>query len=322
MKKRHVYGIGVMIIGFSACVSPKKYQLLTNRYENLSQRLVADTIRFSQKSSEWMSTKDSLSVSYSQLENRYLQLKNDSSLLAQNYRRNKSLLDDLFEKYDRLDQSYKQLSGAGSADAITMAQKEKDLLVMEQKLLAQQSKNDKLSAELQEREIKLLAFENSIRKMDKSASDFKLRLEKSVATPKDSTLTIERRAGKVILAFPEPFAFPGTTEILSAQSIEVLKKAAPIFKSQSGLIFTITLVLPQASASTWPAETPSIRRLYEIVKYASKNGVTFARIVVMPTPSDTTPSTGRAQAVSATVTRIEITAEPKLEVILQGLQNN
>jgi flagellar motor protein MotB len=326
MKNRYAAVCGVLVL-LSACVSSKKYQALSNRYENLSQRFVADTIRYAQKNSELTSLRDSVFAKYTKLENTYLQLKNDSITLSQNYRRNKALLDDLFEKYDQLDKSYKQLSSSLSSDAVTqtqnVSQKEKDLLILEQKLLAQQSKNDKLSVELQEREVRMIAFENSIRRMNKSASDVKARLEKALAISKDTTLKVEQReAGRVAVCIPRSLLFSGSSETISPQGAAILRKIAFVYKAQSGFVYTLSTVLSPVSTQLTPSEAGTFPDMYEIYKFFSKESVTFSKITVTPRYEAKAATSAKKVNENPENRLIEILSEPKLDVILQNLQSN
>lgn len=326
MKNRYAAVCGVLVL-LSACVSSKKYQALSNRYENLSQRFVADTIRYAQKNSELTSLRDSVFAKYTKLENTYLQLKNDSITLSQNYRRNKALLDDLFEKYDQLDKSYKQLSSSLSSDAVTqtqnVSQKEKDLLILEQKLLAQQSKNDKLSVELQEREVRMIAFENSIRKMNKSATDVKARLEKALAISKDTTLKVEQReAGRVAVRIPRSLLFSGNAETISPQGAAILRKIAFVYKAQSGFVYTLSTVFSPVSTQLTPSEAGTFPDMYEIYKFFSKEGVTFSKITITPRYETKVATSVKKVSENSETRLIEILSEPKLDVILQNLQSN
>jgi len=314
-----------MVLLLTSCVSTKKYQSLSSRYDERSRQAVSDSARFEEIIAQVIRARDSLAGRYTLLEDKYLQLKNDSLTLAQNYRRNKGLLDDLFEKYDQLDKSYRQLAGNLSSETVNLtqniSQKEKELLVLEQKLLAQQAKNDKLTMELQEREVRMLAFENSIRKMDKSAADLKTRLEKSLAGNKDSTLKIEARAGKVYVSFPETLLYTGTST-LSAKGGELLKKIAASLKSHPDLTVGVATILPPVPGDMSVAANAATPRMYEIVKFLSKEGVTSSRIVVSIKQAASSEGGNKKARKDAVIPGIEVVLEPKLDSILQSLQSN
>ncbi len=309
-----------VVLLLSACVSSKKYQALTNRYTNLSQRFAADTIRLSQKNEEARNSHDSLKSRYTQLENNYLQLKNDSIILSQTYRRNKALLDELFEKYDKLDKSYKQLSGSISSDALNLtqdvSQKQKELLILEQKLLAQQSQNDRLNMELQEREARLIAFENSIQKMNKTASDLKSRIEKAQVSTPDSIIKIEQRAGRVVIGISEAAMFTQNPVAISIQGSALLKKIASVFKNHSGFNYIIN--------TTSPSQQDPFSSVFssEIFKFFLKEGVTLNKITISTQNESKAVNNTRKSTEKPILRSIEIIADPKLDGILQSLQYN
>ncbi|MDJ1479404.1 hypothetical protein QNI16_02840 [Cytophagaceae bacterium YF14B1] len=307
-----------------SCVSAKKYETLNNRYEYIVRTRVADTTRLSMESERHIQERDSIAIKYNRQVNAYLQLKNDSTTLAQNYYKNKKMLDDLFEKYDQLDKSYKQLSASLSSEDVSIAQnvsqKEKDLLIQEQKVLAQQANNDKLAASLQEREIKMLAFESSMRKMEKSVGDLKKKLEKSVLSSKDTAVTIEQRMTKLAIVFPESYGFASNTTNLSPQGVDLLKKIASILKIQPEYTITPTSLLIQSGGKDMVGEELSKSRIWYVAETLKKEGVTFSRISVSIKYQTAFAEQTKKTEKQPRTPLIEISIQPKLDSVFQMLQ--
>jgi|GEM_PF-3945553 len=316
----------LLLLLLSACVSTKKYQALHTRYTVQVQQAAADSLRFAQLSTRLAGSNDSITAKYQLLESQYLQLKTDSLMLAQNYRRNKNLLDDLFEKYEQLDKSYRQLSGNVSSDAViltqTISQKEKDLLVLEQKLLAQQARNDKLTLELQEREVRMLAFENSIRKMDKNAADLKRRVEQALLSIKDSTIKIEQRVGKVYISFPETLAYPGPTDEVAPRGLELIRKVAATVRTQPDITLTVVVVPAGSERTNSPEETTGIPRMYDIVKRFVKEGVTSNRVIASLRKEPPGSTAAKKKQNSGLINKIELIIEPKPDTGFQRWYTN
>jgi hypothetical protein len=252
------------IFACAACVAPKKHQTLTARYDTLARRATADSTRLVAANTRLAVSLDSLVARYHGLTDQYLRLKNDSATLAQTYRRNKALLDDLFEKYEQLDRTSRLPPDTALAGMATSAQKERDLLAFEQKLLAQQARNDRQEADLQERALKVLSFEENLRRIGKNTTDLKLLLEKSVGG-KDTAVTVQSEAAEVRVSTRETFWFAGNN--LTPKAAEVLDKMATVGRTQPNVTFAVRLPFPFGAA-----------RVETFLNYMQNKGVTNDKI--------------------------------------------
>ncbi len=272
----------VSILGlWTGCVSTQKYTQLQSSYTQLSQKLTSDSIQSVQHIARLTTQKDSLANTYDRLTNLYLELKNDSVLLNRNYQRNKSLLDDLFEKYDRLDKAYKQVTDSIGTETATKAQdlsqKEKDLQILEQKLLAQQAQNEKTMIQLHEREIPIEAAERKRQKMKNMLTDWKNQLVKAGFPPSDSVFQLMNEKEGLILRIPESALLD--TNLIQLTSIGKirLKPIASLVKNSP----EVRLVCMLTTSSTTSRQTQthnSFRKIEKIAEFLKKEGVTLDKV--------------------------------------------
>ena len=287
----------------AACVAPKKYQALTARYDTLARRATADSTQLATGNARLAVSLDSLATRYNSLTDQHLRLKNDSATLAQTYRRNKALLDDLFEKYDRLAQTRQAPADSTPTGVATSAQRERDLLAFEQKLLAQQARNDRQEAALQERAMKVLSFEENLRRIEKNTADLRFLLEKSIGG-KDTGVAVQSEAAEVRVSARETFWFAGKN--LTTKAMEMLDKMAAASRTQPDVDFVIRSASPS-----------DIARSEKICDYLRNKNVTKSRIFFGFVDTLTTSPAAEQSVVNKT-SRMEITAKFSTNVFISS----
>ncbi|QHT72150.1 OmpA family protein [Rhodocytophaga rosea] len=258
-------------------------------------------------------------------------LKADSARMGELYRRNKTLLDDLFDKYDRLDKTYNQLLSNSAAEAGTLSknlsEKEKQLLAMEQNLLANKAQVDKLSADLQSREQRVKELEKILEDKDKAVNDLKNSVSNALLSFKDSDLTVDIRNGKVYVSLSEKLLFKSGSYAVDPKGAEALKKVANVLKTQPDISVMVeghTDDVPIAKGSggmddNWDL---SVLRATSIVNILAKEGVNPTKLTAAGRGEFVPIATGKTPEIRQKNRRTEIILTPKLDELFKILEAN
>lgn len=171
-------------------------------------------------------------------------LKRDSTQSGSLYRRSKELLDDVFDKYDRLNKSYNTLLANSSTEEKEsdqeISQKEKQILDLSRELEEMKVQINKAQAELdsKKRETEKLNLvvgqkDEAIREMqtqiisrEKLISEFKARMDAAVKDLNDADLMVTQKNGRVHVNIPNRSLFGAGEFSLQEAGKEALKKVA------------------------------------------------------------------------------------------------
>lgn len=312
---------------FSSCVTARKYDAMALRATQAEEAKAA----CDEKMALLEEDRKKLDAQVRELTDEGNKLKADSTRVGELYRRNKVLLDDLFDKYDRLDKSYNQLLSNSAAEAGTLSknlsEKEKQLLAMEQNLMANKSQVDKLSADLQSREQRVKELEKILEDKDKAVNDLKNRVSNALLSFKDSDLTVDIRNGKVYVSLSEKLLFKSGSYAVDPKGAEALKKVANVLKTQPEINVMVeghTDDVPIAKGNgcvddNWDL---SVLRATSIVNILSTEGVTPTKLVAAGRGEFLPIATGKTPEIRQKNRRTEIILTPKLDELFQILEAN
>jgi chemotaxis protein MotB len=319
----------VLVVGqlLTSCVSARKHDRLLAQYN----RLAADSARFTRERKGFEQDRAQLQAQIDKLTEESNKLKADSSEVGKLYRRNKALLDDLFEKYERLDKSYNQLLSNSSVEAgrlsSTLSEKEKQLMTMEQNLMASKAQVDKLNVDLQAREKRVQELEKILADKEKAVNDLRSRVSNALLGFKEGDLTVDIRNGKVYVSLAEQLLFKSGSYAVDPRGVDALKKLANVLKTQQDVNVLVeghTDDVPIAGSingvkNNWDL---SVMRATSIVDVLVKNGVNPAKLTAagrgehLPVATEKTPEARQKNR------RTEIILTPNLDELFQLLGSN
>jgi len=177
-------------------------------------------------------------------------LKLDSAQSGAMYRKNKQLLNDVFDKYDRLDKSYNSLLANSSNERgftekeiqrkeADILKKEKELSEMKAQITAAQAELDKKKEETTRLNQDVGAKDNRIKEMesqlaarDKAMMEFKSKMTAALLTLNNSNLQVSQKDGKVYVVLPNATLFnTGSYSLQPAGADAVLKVAQVLIQN-------------------------------------------------------------------------------------------
>ena len=221
-----------LVSSLSGCVTALRYKAAMDRLQASERSKTqgdADVARMTKDAKTLRTQLDSLTD-----QNR--KLIQDSTQVGQTYRRNKTVLDDLLNKYELLDKSYNQLlTNSGTEKGYlsqNLSKKEQELRDMEQNILAAKAQNDKLGSDLKSREQRVAELEKVLADKDKAVNDLKAAVNAALLSFKGSDLSVDVRNGKVYVSLSEKLLFKSGSYAVDAKGAEALKKLASVLKNQ------------------------------------------------------------------------------------------
>jgi chemotaxis protein MotB len=225
-----------------SCVSQLKYNRvseevvgLRNEREGLQKRAESLKVQLEKTSKELADLKDVNDA-----------LKRDSAQSGAMYRRNKELLDDVFDKYDRLNKSYNTLLANSSSEQKEtdqeLLQKEKDMLKMQKdfdemkaqigkaqaELDQKKQEMEKLSQAVGQKDEKIREMQTQIASREKLVSDFKAKMDAAVRELNNSDLLVSQKGSKVYVNIPNGSLFGTGESALQESGKAALKKLAQV----------------------------------------------------------------------------------------------
>ena len=311
----------------SSCVTARRYDAMALRATEAEEAKAA----CDEKMALLEEDRKKLETQVAELTKENNNLKADSARAGEVYRRNKVLLDDLFDKYDRLDKSYNQLLSNSAAEAGTLSknlsEKERELLAMEQNLMANKAQVDKLSADLQTREQRVKELEQILQDKDKAVNDLKNRVSSALLSFKDSDLTVDIRNGKVYVSLSEKLLFKSGSYAVDPKGAEALKKVANVLKTQPEINVMVeghTDDVPIAKGNgcvddNWDL---SALRATSIVNILTAEGVTPTKLIAAGRGEFMPVAVGKTPEIRQKNRRTEIILTPKLDELFQILEAN
>jgi chemotaxis protein MotB len=281
MQKSILY-IGVLLLGLSACVTPKIHNALIADQESTKLALTSSEKKALALASN-LEEKEGTIVS---LQTQISELRNDS---VQN---GKSLVI-LQNKYDELSDAYDLLTSKNSRYMADKAKETKKLLEQleeaQTELFAKEDELNKLSnsldakeqelkiaqEELEARSVRVTELETIINKKDSMVTALKQSISKALRGLEGEGLTIEQRNGKVYISLEEDLLFASGKYTVNSGGVAALNKLATAMAPQKDLEILVeghTDSIPLSGRGlvkdNWDL---SVMRATNVVKVLTKN---------------------------------------------------
>jgi len=281
MQKSILY-IGVLLLGLSACVTPKIHNALIADQEGTKLALTSSEKKALALASN-LEEKEGTIVS---LQTQISELRNDS---VQN---GKSLVI-LQNKYDELSDAYDLLTSKNSRYMADKAKETKKLLEQleeaQTELFAKEDELNELSnsldakeqelkiaqEELEARSVRVTELETIINKKDSMVTALKQSISKALRGLEGEGLTIEQRNGKVYISLEEDLLFASGKYTVNSGGVAALNKLATAMAPQKDLEILVeghTDSIPLSGRGlvkdNWDL---SVMRATNVVKVLTKN---------------------------------------------------
>jgi chemotaxis protein MotB len=230
------------LLFLQSCVSQLKYNRLSTEVSSLRN-----------ERDETMKRAESAKVDNLRLdkENKSLhdenaKLKLDSAQSGAMYRKNKQLLNDVFDKYDRLDKSYNSLLANSSNERgftekevqrkeADIAKKEKELADMKIQIAQAQAELEKkkeettrLSQDVGAKDNKIKDMEAQLAARDKSMLEVKAKMTSALLTLNNTNLQVSQKDGKVYVVLPNQTLFSTGSYVLQQAGQDAIFKVAQV----------------------------------------------------------------------------------------------
>ncbi len=229
-------------LAMTSCVSQLRYNRLNTEVSSL--RNDRDEALKKAESTKVENTR--LEKENKSLQEENAKLKLDSAQSGAMYRKNKALLNDVFDKYERLDKSYNSLlSNSSNERSFTekeiqrkeadLNKKEKELNDLKTQLAQQQAELEKKKDEAHQlshvvgaKDSKIKEMEAQLAAKDKMLADFKAKMTAALLTLNNSNLQVTEKDGKVYVVLPNQTLFSTGSYSLQPAGKDAIMKVAQV----------------------------------------------------------------------------------------------
>lgn len=255
-----------------SCVSQLKYNRLSDEVVSLRNEREANL-----KLSESLKVQlDKLSKDLADLKDENQALKRDSAQSGSLYRRSKELLDDVFDKYDRLNKSYNTLLANSSSEEKEndkeIAEKENQIVILSRSLEdmkvqiskaqaeldARKREEEKLSHAVGQKDEKIRDMQTQMESRQKMIADFKAKMDAAVKELNDAELLVTLRDGRVYVNIPNRSLFNAGETSVQESGKEAIRKVAQVLNQNEEYEVSVeghTDISPYRPASVLPPPT-------------------------------------------------------------------
>jgi chemotaxis protein MotB len=232
----------LLAAGFSSCVSQLEFNRVSQEVSGLrnereealkkSESARVDVLRLEKENKA--------------LEEENAKLKLDSAQSGAMYRKNKQLLNDVFDKYDRLDKSYNSLLANSSNERgftekevqrkeQDLMKKEKELTELKAQITTAQQELDKKKEETAKLSQVVGAKDNRIKEMEdklaakeRAMKDIKAKMTSALLTLGNANLQVDERDGKVYVILPQQTLFTTGSFSLQPAGKDAVQRVAQV----------------------------------------------------------------------------------------------
>lgn len=215
MKK--IVTLSLAIAFLTACVSPKVYKDLEDKYSKLRK----ENKSLQSENNDLLKAKNTAENELSQLQKQYADAVSKRDQLQSDYNATKSSLDNLKASYDALD--------ANSSSAIAEnTKKNRELLAQleakEQALVAENERLETLKKQLEDRSQRVAELEGVIAAKDAAMTNLKNAISMALTDFEGKGLTIEQRDGKVYVSMENKLLFKSGSWAVGAEGRKAVKQ--------------------------------------------------------------------------------------------------
>ncbi len=226
----------------SSCVSQMKYNRLNTEVSSL--RNDRDEALKKAEFTKVESTR--LEKENKALQEENAKLKLDSAQSGAMYRKNRALLNDVFDKYERLDKSYNALlSNSSNERSYTekenqrkeaeLQKKEKELTELKAQLAKQQADLDqkteeagRLNQAVGSKDSRIKDMEAKLQAQEKMLTDIKAKMTAALLSMNNSNLQVQERDGRVYVVLPNQTLFAAGSYTLQPTGKEAIRRVAQV----------------------------------------------------------------------------------------------
>jgi chemotaxis protein MotB len=208
-----------------------------------------------------------------------------------------------------------------------LAKQQKDLLAAENNLELIRVENEKLSADLKKREIRVKELETILAKKDSAVNSLKNAVSKALLSFKESDLTINVKNGKVYVSLAEQLLFKSGSISVDPKGQNALKQLATVLKSQKDINVMVeghTDDVPVSKSSEYMNDNwdLSVMRATAITRILTNNGVDPKKITAAGKGENYPLETAKTAEARQKNRRTEIILTPKLDELFRILEGS
>ncbi|WP_452599388.1 OmpA family protein [Pontimicrobium sp. MEBiC01747] len=309
MKK--ILAIALVITSLTACVSPKVYKELEDKYVDLKK----ENRNLQDENEALLQAKNETENELAKLKQEYANAVAKRDQLQNDYNATKSKLENLKASYDALE------SNSSSAIAAN-TKKNRELLAQleakEQALAAENSRLEALKKQLEDRSQRVAELESVIASKDAAMTDLKNAISKALTDFEGKGLTVEQRNGKVYVSMENKLLFNSGSWAVGTEGKKAVKQLGTVLAENPEIAVLIEGHTDNAPfkgsgqlSGNWDLSTKRataiVKILQENAKINADNLTAAGRGEFAPIASNDTPE-GKAKN-----RRIEVILTPKLD---------
>jgi chemotaxis protein MotB len=309
MKK--ILATALVITSLTACVSPKVYKELEDKYVDLKK----ENRNLQDENEALLQAKNETENELAKLKQEYANAVAKRDQLQNDYNATKSKLENLKASYDALE------SNSSSAIAAN-TKKNRELLAQleakEQALAAENSRLEALKKQLEDRSQRVAELESVIASKDAAMTDLKNAISKALTDFEGKGLTVEQRNGKVYVSMENKLLFNSGSWAVGTEGKKAVKQLGTVLAENPEIAVLIEGHTDNAPfkgsgqlSGNWDLSTKRataiVKILQENAKINADNLTAAGRGEFAPIASNDTPE-GKAKN-----RRIEVILTPKLD---------
>ena len=319
--------ISLSVIVFTSCVSMKKYKDLESKKTMCDNALVECNDDLGSLQTKY----DSLLALSKDLNLANSGLQTDTQQLKENVAKLKSLFNNQQKISNRLKKQYEELLDKSTREsgrlAKNLAQKEKSLLDLEQKLETTKANNEALARNLAEREKRLKELEKLIADQENAVKQLKDKITQALLGFEKDGLTVEVKDGKVYVSVDENLLFSSGSRRIDTKGKQALTKLAGVLKTQEDINIMVeghTDDVPwkkgaQGLEDNWDL---SVLRATAITRILLEGGVEPSKVIPSGRGEHLPLQQEKTKEARAKNRRTEIILVPDLDALFAILENN
>ncbi|MGB3619620.1 MAG: OmpA family protein [Catalinimonas sp.] len=314
-----------LLLTVTSCVTRNKYDRLVEREEQAQLRVEQCDEQLAQTRTELEQRAQALAAAQESNQ----KLRADTTQVRGELRRQVRVFNDLNDSYERLvANNQRMLSNSASEQnrlAAQLGEREQALLRSEQDLRRKSQEIDSLRNDLRARETRVNELEKVLEEQEAAVNSLRKKVTDALLNFTGGDLTVDIRDGKVYVSVSEKLLFKSGSYSVDSRGAEALRDLAPILKEQ-----TEVGIMVEGHTDNVPIKTAAIRnnwdlsvlRATSIVMLLQDAGVAGARLVAagrgeyVPVVANTSADN------KARNRRTEIILTPKLDDLFNILGNN
>jgi chemotaxis protein MotB len=302
---------------FSSCIVSKK------KYDDL----LAQKLRTEADLADRNTQLDQANTDLSGLNEKLLQLTEDTTSLGIGIRNNSQKLAGLEKEHDLLNAHYKSLLSNSGRMNRDLAQQQQQLLDIQENLERTRNLNDSLSNSLAEREKKVKELEQVLANKDKAVLDLKNMISNALLNFKENDISVTVKNGKVYVSLAEQLLFGSGSIQIDNKGVSALQQLAKAIKDQKDINIMVeghTDNVPVSKKSAYMNDNwdLSVMRATSITRILVKAGVSPEQITASGRSEYVPLARNESPADKQKNRRTEIIITPDLDELFRILESN